>query len=71
MAKTFSELTTDEAKDIVGKIVRSSKSEDEIRHRLSEAGFNGEDAAISSQRCGPMFQAMLLVWGPRGEIISV
>lgn len=71
MPKLFLELTKDEATDLARTIVRSSRSEDEIRRRLTEAGFNGETAAICSQRCGPMFQAMVMMWGPQGEIVSV
>lgn len=71
MLKTFSELTTDEAKDVARQIVRSSNSEDEIKRRLTEAGFNGDAAAICSHRYGRMFQAMVMVWGPRGEVIRV
>ena len=36
---------------------------------LTEAGFDGAVAAISSQGCGPTFQAMVMVRGPHGEII--
>ena len=68
MAKPFGELTEDEATDLACQIVRSSQSEDEIKRRLTEAGFNGTAAVICSQS---MFQAMVMVYGPGGEIISV
>jgi hypothetical protein len=70
MSKLFSELSKDEATQVVRQIVRSSNSEDEIKRRLTEAGFDGEAAAICSQRCGPMFQAEVMVWGPNREVIS-
>ena len=70
MSKPFSELSEDEATQVARQIVRSANSEDEIKRRLTETGFNGESAAICSHRHGSMFQAMVMVWGPRGEIIS-
>lgn len=69
--KPFAELTKDEATAIAKEVVRSSDSEQEIRRRLTEAGFDGRAAAVHSHRSGPMFQAMVMVFGPRGEVISV
>lgn len=69
MSKSFSELSEDEATQVARQIVGSSNSEDEIKRRLTEAGFDGAVAAISSQGCGPTFQAMVMVRGPHGEII--
>ena len=68
--KSFCELTREEATALARRIVCSSNSEGEIRRRLTEAGFNGKAAAICSQSLGPMFQAMVMVWGPRGEVIN-
>jgi len=73
--KPFNEMTTDEAETVAERIVASSKSEDDIRRRLTEAGFNGAAAAIASTShtsCGiTMFMAMVMMYGPRGEVISV
>lgn len=69
--KSFREITDDEAKDIVRGIVNSSCSEDQIRQRLTEAGFNGAAAAVTSTSHGNMFMAMVMVYGPHGQIISV
>ena len=68
--KPFRELTKDEATDLAKGCVIGASSDEEIRRRLTEAGFNGEAAAISSIRSGPMFMAMVMVWGPNGEVIS-
>lgn len=69
--KPFRELTAPEAKVIVKDIVRSSHSEEEIRRRLTEAGFSGAGAALCTHSFSDMFQAMVMVWGPHGETISV
>lgn len=71
MLKPFNELTEAEATEIVRDIVRSSNSEDEIQRRLTEAGFHGEGAAIYLPDDAKMFRAMVMVWGPHGEIINV
>ena len=70
MDKPFHELSSKEAKAIVKEVVCSSQSEDQIRARLTEAGFNGAAAAITSTSSGPMFMAMVMVYGPRGEVID-
>ena len=69
-SKPFRELTKGEATSVAKQIRMSSQSEDEIRRRLTEAGFNGKAAAVHSQGSGLMFQAMVMVWGPQGEVIS-
>jgi hypothetical protein len=69
--KSFRDLTREEAKIVVQDIVRSSHSEEEIRRRLIEAGFDGAGAAVSTHSSGGMFMAMVMVWSPQGEIIDV
>lgn len=69
MATEFRKMTTEEATKVVKEIVRKANSEDEIREGLNKAGFNGAAAAISSTRSGPMFMAMVMVWGPKGDTI--
>lgn len=68
--KPFNELTKAEAQDLAKGCVIGAKSEGEIRENLIKAGFNGESAAITSTRSGPMFMAMIMVCGPHGEVIS-
>ncbi len=68
--RPFHELTEGEAKIIAKDIVRLSRSEEEIRRRLTEAGFCGASAAVCTQSFGGMFQAMVMVWGPHGEVIN-
>lgn len=68
--KPFHKLTTEEATALAKSCTRGANSVEEIRERLTEAGFNGAAAAISSTRSGPMFMAMVMVWGPNGESIS-
>ncbi len=63
--------TFEEAKDQVRQIVNSSRSESQIRQRLTEAGFNGKGAAIATHSHGDMFMAMVMVCGPGGKVISV
>lgn len=69
--KKFYEHTHEEAKQRVRDIVRSSNSDEEIRQHLTEAGFNGAAAAITTVTIGDHFMAMVMVNGPMGEIISV
>lgn len=71
VSKPFRELTKGEAEKIIRGIVNSSHSEEEIRRRLTEAGFSGAHAAVYTHSFGDMFQAMVMVCSPRGEIISV
>ena len=70
IGKPFNELTSDEAKAVVKEIVRTSNSEEQIKCRLTEAGFNGDKAAITSTRSGPIFMAIVMIYGPKSEIIS-
>lgn len=66
----FHEMTTDQAKAAVKDIIRGANSDAEIRERLNQRGFNGKAAAISSISHGSMYMAMVMVWGPKGEVIS-
>lgn len=72
--KPFHALTTNEATDLARSCALGAKSEDEIRRRLTEAGFNGEAAVLTSTSHSSggmtMFMAMGMVNGPNGEIIS-
>ncbi len=72
--KSFRELTTEEATDLAKSCMHGAKSEDEIRRRLTEAGFNGAAAALTStshtSHGMTMFMAMGMAYGPKGEIIS-
>lgn len=68
--KPFHKLTKEEATDLARSCMLGAKSNDEIKCRLTEAGFHGETAAVTSISHGSMFMAMLMVWGPNGEIIS-
>ena len=67
--KEFEKLTKEEATLLAKSCIQGAKSEEEIRRRLSEAGFRGT-AAVTSTRSGQMFMAMVMVWGPKGEIIN-
>lgn len=69
--KKFHELTHEEAKALVRIIVNSSYSEEQIRRRLTEAGFSGDTAAVTSASHGDSFMAMVMTHGPMGEVISV
>ncbi len=70
--KPFHKLTKDEATDLAKKC--KGGSHDEIRRRLTEAGFNGAAAALTStshtSHGMTMTMTMGMVWGPQGEIIS-
>jgi len=69
--KPFNQLSTAEATRIARQIVRRADSEQEIRQKLNEAGFNGNAAAILPCHSGGPFMAMALIYGPNGGIISV
>jgi hypothetical protein len=72
MPKPFRELTNDEATQLARDCKRGARTNEEIKRRLTEAGFNGEAAAVTSIPCGDgTIEAMLLVWGPQGEVINV
>lgn len=68
--RPFEELTTEQAEETVAEIIRTSKSVGEIRSRLSECGFDGDAAAIASLGEGGHFMAMVMAYGPHGEIIT-
>jgi hypothetical protein len=68
--KSFEELTLDEATKIVRKILAFSWSEEEIREKLSEAGFDGAAAAVETTKVGTSFNATAIVSGPGGELIT-
>ncbi len=69
MNRNFSELTKKEAMELAKKSIRGCKSEAEIRTALINAGFDGQSAAVSTMSQGQHFMAMVMVWGPNGEII--
>ncbi|MFA6269903.1 MAG: hypothetical protein WC657_01675 [Candidatus Paceibacterota bacterium] len=68
MPKPLNQLTREEATELARKIVRTSSSDEEVRRRLTEAGFNGDNAEIQSRTEMDMYQAMVAVWGPYGAI---
>jgi hypothetical protein len=70
--KPFSEMSTDEARIIAREAVRQSfVSEAEIRRNLTKAGFRGDVASFFSLRFGYFFKIVVMVWGPKGELIAV
>ena len=69
--KAFSELTKEEATELARRIVNSSYSEEQIRERLTQAGFNSRGAAVATTSSGGEFMVMIMVWGPHGGLISV
>ena len=71
--KPFDELTEEEAATLAREILRSSHSEDDARRRLTDAGFRGDSAVrgIVSKNSGPIFEALMMTWGPKGEVIRV
>ena len=69
--KSFGELTKIEAKDLARGCVRGARSEQQIRERLTKAGFNGEIAAIDTMSDGTSFSATIMVYGPHGEVIAL
>ena len=70
--KPFNELTDEEATEIAREITRSSRSKDEIRSRLTEAGFNGNTAVVTpiGMEFPVPFMALVQVRGPNGVYIS-
>ena len=71
--KPFHSLTKDEATVLARSCKLGAKSEDEIRRRLTAAGFDGAAAALTSishsNNGMTMFMATGMVYGPQGEII--
>ena len=72
--KPFHELTEVEAKDLAKDCTRGAKSVDEVRNRLSAAGFNGGAAAVAmtshTSHGMTMCMFMVMVHGPDGQTIS-
>ncbi len=66
-------MLIEKATMIVRDIVNTSQSEEQIRTRLTNAGFDGAAAAVATKRSkdGLMFMAMAMVRGPGGVVISV
>lgn len=71
MPKPFHELTKGEATELAKNVVRTSESDEQIRQRLTEAGFDGSEAAICSMGSGSTYQAMVMVFGPNDEVIGI
>ena len=67
---SFKEMTRDEASKTVRRIVVFSWSEQEIRAKLTEAGFDGKGAEIETNKTGTSFSATVMVNGPDGDIIT-
>lgn len=67
--KLFHELNTEEATDLARNCKLGARSDNEIKRRLTEAGFHGETAAVTSSSDGPIFMATLMVLGPNSETI--
>lgn len=66
----FRDLTTDEAEAIVNQIKRQARSDEEVRRKLTEAGFDGKGAAICSTPPETGYIVMIMVFGPNGQIIT-
>lgn len=71
--KPFHELTTAEAKNLAKSCLTGTTGatpKDEIKRRLTEVGFRGEDASIDTFGDDPNVMPMVYVRAPDGEIIS-
>ncbi len=64
-------LSFDEAKALARECTRGTKSEAEVKERLTEAGFHGAAAAVTSRGSGEMFMFMAMIHGPDGKIINI
>ncbi len=69
--KPFEELTKEEAIELARECKRGCTTKEEIKGALTAAGFHGDAAAIAITTHGPMAMSMVMVYGPKGEIISV
>lgn len=72
--KPFHELNTAEAKNLARSCIigtTGATPKDEIKRRLTEVGFRGQDASIDT--CGGDRNVMPMVYvrAPNGEIICV
>ncbi len=60
-----------EASRLAKELVRTAKSDDEVRKRLTEYGFHGSSAAISSMTAFGGYSALVLVRSPWHGTVSV
>ncbi len=74
MNKPFHELTAAEAKKRAKDCTRGAMSVEEVRRRLTDAGFNGAAAAVAmtshTSHGMTMCMFMVMVHGPNGQTIS-
>lgn len=66
----FDYLTKEDANEIVRQIKRGAKSDENLRDLLTNAGFDGKAAAVTSISLGPWYWPLVMVWGPTDEIIT-
>ncbi len=71
LPKRFLDLSEDEARDIIQRILQTCYSEAGIRGSLSYHGFHGDKAIILGLRLSGLFLGRVMVPGPRGTIIVV
>jgi hypothetical protein len=65
-------LDEDEVAKVIAEIIRSSRSEAELRQLLTDVGFNMETVTIASLEWGSLFLcAMVTIVGSQGTIVSV
>jgi hypothetical protein len=64
-------LSFDKAKALARECTRGANSETEVKERLTEAGFDGAAAAVTSHRSGEMFMFMAMIHGPDGKTINI
>ena len=73
--KAWEELTDDEVKDLVRRIIQTAKSDDEIRRRVEDElgcpAYIAGSMAINAMRLPP-FSPMVSVmfYGPRGNTLQ-
>ena len=67
--KPFNELTKDEVEELAKECVQGSRSEEEVRERLTNAGFDGHSAIICSHSSSLHFSPEVMVFGPNHEVI--
>lgn len=67
----YHEMTDDDVKRAVRHICATSRTEEQIRHRIrTELHYPHDAIAITSTETGMGPHFMVMIWGPSGKVLS-
>ncbi len=69
--KNYANMTNPEIKVAARAIVRTCRSDDDLRRRLKDELGYPYVLAVTSTRCGQMIMFMVMMWGHNHTVISL